>query len=59
MVADVRVDIDHLDEAQVLRLAQYYFAQPPLRDFGDSRRGEPGGPGRRQTQVPRPEPPGA
>ncbi|HTT90492.1 MAG TPA: hypothetical protein VMF65_13150 [Acidimicrobiales bacterium] len=45
VVADVRVDIDHLDEAQVLRLAQYYFAEPPLRDFGDSRRGDPGGPG--------------
>jgi hypothetical protein len=41
VVADVRVDIDHLDEAQVLRLAQYYFAEPPIRDFADSRRGEP------------------
>jgi hypothetical protein len=41
VVADVRIDIDHLDGAQVLRLAQYYFAEPPLRDFGDSRRGEP------------------
>jgi len=40
VVADVRVDIDHLDEAQVLRLAQYYFAEPPLRDFTDSRWGE-------------------
>jgi hypothetical protein len=29
MVADVRVDIDHLDDTQVLRLAQYYFAGPP------------------------------
>lgn len=44
VVADVRVDIDQLDEAQVLRLAQYYFVGPPLRDFGDSRRGEPEGP---------------
>ena len=44
LVAEVRVDIDHLDEAQVLRLAQYYFVEPPLRDFGDSRRGEPGRP---------------
>jgi hypothetical protein len=41
VVADVRVDIDHLDDAQVLRLAQYYFAEPPLRDFADSSRGEP------------------
>jgi hypothetical protein len=40
VVADIRVDIDHLDDAQLLRLAQYYFAEPPLRDFGDSRRGE-------------------
>jgi hypothetical protein len=39
--ADVRVDIDHLNDAQVLRLAQYYFGGPPLRDFGDSRWGEP------------------
>ena len=30
VVADVRVDIDHLDDTQVLRLAQYYFAGPPL-----------------------------
>ncbi len=43
VVADVRVDIDHLDDAQVLRLAQYYFGGPPLRDFGDSRWGEPSG----------------
>jgi hypothetical protein len=41
--ADVRVDIDHLDDAQVLRLAQYYFGGPPVRDFGDSRWGEPSG----------------
>jgi hypothetical protein len=26
VVADVRVDIDHLDDKQVLRLAQHYFA---------------------------------
>ena len=43
VVADVRVDIDHLDDAEVLRLAQYYFADPPLRDFGDGRWGEPSG----------------
>ncbi len=40
VVADMRVDIDHLDDTQVLRLAQYYFAGPPLRDFGDGRWGE-------------------
>jgi hypothetical protein len=36
VVADVRVDIEHLDDTQVLRLAQYYFAGPPVRDFGDA-----------------------
>ena len=41
VVADVRVDIDHLDEAQVLRLAQYYFGEPPVRDVADGRWGEP------------------
>jgi hypothetical protein len=41
VTADVRIDIDHLDNTQVLRLAQYYFGAPLLRDFGDSRRGEP------------------
>ena len=35
-------DIDHLDDTQVLRLAQYYFAGPPLRDSGDGRWGELG-----------------
>jgi hypothetical protein len=39
LVADVRVDIDHLDAEQVLRLAQIYFGEGPGRDFGDSRRG--------------------
>jgi hypothetical protein len=43
VVADVRVDIDQLDDAQVLRLAQYYFAGPPPRDFGDGRWGGPSG----------------
>jgi len=42
VVADVRVDIDRLDDTQVLRLAQYYFYGPPFRDFGDSRWGELG-----------------
>lgn len=41
VVADVRVDIDHLDDAQVLRLAQYYFGAPLLRDSGDGRWGAP------------------
>ncbi|HEY5059680.1 MAG TPA: hypothetical protein VII51_11760 [Gaiellaceae bacterium] len=41
VVADVRVDIDRLDDDQVLRLAQYYFAGPPARDYGDGRWGEP------------------
>ncbi len=40
VVADVRVDIDHLDDRQVLRLAQYYFGAPLIRDSGDSRSGE-------------------
>ncbi|MGB9112478.1 MAG: hypothetical protein WCF24_07105 [Acidimicrobiales bacterium] len=40
VVADVRVDIDQLDDRQVLRLAQHYFSGPPLRDFGDGRWGE-------------------
>ena len=39
VVADVRVDLDHLDEEQVLRFAQYYFAGPPERDAGDGRWG--------------------
>ena len=43
VVADIRVDIDHLDDRQVLRLAQYYFGAPLLRDSGDSRWGEQGG----------------
>jgi hypothetical protein len=30
VVADVRVDIDHLEVNQVLGLAQYYFAAPTL-----------------------------
>lgn len=35
VVADVRVDIDHLDDHQVLRLAQYYFDGPPVREIGE------------------------
>jgi hypothetical protein len=30
VVADVRVDIDHLEKQQVLGLAQYYFADPSV-----------------------------
>ena len=41
LVADIRVDIDHLDENQVLRLAQTYFGEASERDFGDNRRGGP------------------
>jgi hypothetical protein len=41
VVADVRVDIDHLADEQVLRFAQDYFFEGPPRDFGDARRGEP------------------
>jgi hypothetical protein len=34
IVAEMRVDIDHLDDAQILRLAQYLFDAPPIRDPG-------------------------
>ena len=44
VVADVRIDIDHIDDEQILRLAQYYFDDPSLRDFGDGRWGEPASP---------------
>ena len=39
LVADVRIDIDHIDEEQMLRLAQVYFGEWPGRDSGDNRRG--------------------
>ncbi|MGD0882550.1 MAG: hypothetical protein ABSB09_13365 [Acidimicrobiales bacterium] len=39
LVADVRFDIEHVDEDQVLRLAQIYFGEAPRRDVGDNRRG--------------------
>jgi hypothetical protein len=51
VLADVRVDIDHLDETQVLRLAQYYFGGPPARDFPDGRWGEPGGEDWRESAL--------
>jgi hypothetical protein len=41
LVADVRIDIEHLDERQVLRLAQIYFGEAPERDARDNRRGVP------------------
>jgi hypothetical protein len=31
IVADLRIDIDDLDDAQLLRLAQSYFGAPPQR----------------------------
>jgi hypothetical protein len=33
IVADLRVDIDHLDDAQVLRIAQDFFDLPSFRDL--------------------------
>jgi hypothetical protein len=36
VVADVRVDIGHLETKQVLGLAQYYFGGPLWRDFEGS-----------------------
>lgn len=41
LVADVRADLSALTDQQVLRAAQSYFDESPLRDFGDNRRGEP------------------
>lgn len=32
LVADVRIDIDHVDERQLLRLAQRYFGEAPPGD---------------------------
>jgi hypothetical protein len=37
LVADVRIDIDHVDEEQILRLAQAYFGEAPPRYFGGHR----------------------
>ncbi|MGO9458093.1 MAG: hypothetical protein ACLP62_13800 [Acidimicrobiales bacterium] len=36
LVADVRLDIDHIDAEQVLRLAQIYFDEAPRRASGGS-----------------------
>lgn len=40
IVADVRADIDDLTDEQLLRLGQHIGGIDPLRDHGDSRRGE-------------------
>jgi hypothetical protein len=37
LVADVRIDIDHVDERQLLRLAQIYFAELPSGAADDDR----------------------
>ena len=39
LVADVRLDIDHIDGRQLSRLAQLYFDEAPSRDAGDGRKG--------------------
>ena len=44
VVAEDRVDLDHLDGDLILRLAQDYFAGPLPRDYGDGRWGEPAPP---------------
>jgi hypothetical protein len=51
VVADVRVDIDHLDNHQVLRLAQLYFGAAARRDAGDGRWGEPQEPATLPTSI--------
>lgn len=40
IVGDVRADIDDLTDEQLLRLGQHIAGIDPLRDHGDSRRGE-------------------
>lgn len=40
IIAEVRADIDDLTDEQVLRLGQHIAGIDPLRDHGDSRRGE-------------------
>ena len=49
VVADVRVDIDRLDDRQVARLAAQYFIGAPPRNEGDSRWGETADPRSAQT----------
>jgi hypothetical protein len=36
LVADVRADIDHIDDRQILRLAQVYFGEARNRGRGDA-----------------------
>jgi hypothetical protein len=36
LVADVRIDIDHIDGRQILRLAQVYFDEAQNRGLGDA-----------------------
>lgn len=36
LVADVRADIDHIDDRQILRLAQVYFGEARNRGLGDA-----------------------
>jgi hypothetical protein len=36
LVADVRTDIDHIDDRQILRLAQVYFGEARNRSLGDT-----------------------
>lgn len=36
IIAEVRVDIDHLDNEQILRLAQHYYSDEPPREYGDA-----------------------
>jgi hypothetical protein len=40
LVGEVRADIDDLTDDQLLRLGQHYAGIDPLRDHGDSRRGD-------------------
>lgn len=41
IVGDERANLSALTDEQVLRAAQAYFGDKPVRDYGDSRRGEP------------------
>lgn len=41
IVADVRIDVTDLTDAQVQALGEQYFGETPPRDHGDSRRGAP------------------
>lgn len=41
IVGDERADLSALTHEQVLRTGQAFFGEHPVRDYGDSRRGEP------------------